>query len=78
MGRYTHISTGNANGNLARGITAYLTARTDTYVNAYGVTDVDPTAYGNIFTHANPPFVGNVYPYVIRSADSKPDRNSGE
>ncbi len=38
MERYTHISTGNANGNLARGITyyhtsrtAYLAARTDTY-----------------------------------------------
>lgn len=55
---------------------AYITNRTDTYVNAYGVTDVDPTAYGNIFTHANPPFVGNIYPYVIRSANSNAGANN--
>jgi hypothetical protein len=56
---------------------AYLTARTDTYVNAYGVTDVDPTRYGNVYTLANPPFVGNPYPYVIRSADRNADATGG-
>ena len=44
---------------------AYITARTDTYVNAYGVTDVDPTRYGNIYT---PP---DRYGYTT------PDRNAG-
>ena len=69
--RYTYIGPGNANGNLARGV-YYTPARL-----AYSIT---VTANGHTHTHAvteldsvtlsNPPFVGNPYPYVIRSADS--------
>ena len=64
MDAYTYIGPGNANGNLASGV-YYLTARTDAYVNANGVTDVDPTAYGNVYT---PP---DRYGYTA------PDSNAG-